>query len=76
MYSPFLISVVFMPRGRFLAKIRIRGLIFPSDVKKENFIFLLVWSAWKNLHPFRSNSNDLCITTGAFSLPEHLVHVF
>ena len=49
---------------------------FPFRRKEGKFIFLLVWSAWKKLHPFPSNSNDLCITTGAFSFPEHLVPVF
>ena len=49
---------------------------FPFRRKEGKFSFLLVWSAWKKLHPFRSNSNDLCITTGAFSFPEHLVPVF
>ena len=49
---------------------------FPFRRKEGKFFFLLVWSAWKKLHPFRSNSNDLCITTGAFSFPEHLVAVF
>ena len=49
---------------------------FPFRRKEGKFIFLLVWSAWEKLHPFRFNSNDLCITTGAFSFPEHLVPVF
>ena len=49
---------------------------FPFRRKEGKFIFLLVWSTWKKLHPFRFNSNDLCITTGAFSFPEHLVPVF
>ena len=49
---------------------------FPFRRKEGKFIFLLVWSAWKKIQPFRSNSNDLCITTGAFSFPEHLVPVF
>ena len=48
---------------------------FHFQRKEGKFIFL-VWSAWKKLHPFHSNSNDLCITTGAFSFPEHLVPVF
>ncbi len=49
---------------------------FPFRHKKGKFIFLLVWSAWKKRHPFCSNLNDLCITTGAFSFPEQPVTVF
>ena len=49
---------------------------FPLRRKEEKFIFILVWSAWKKLHPFRSNSNDICLTTGAFSFPAHLDPIF
>ena len=107
MYSPFLISVVFLgyfivfggfevlvvafirrsqgstepfrtslPARPFSRPNSNPRLDFPFRRKEGKFVFLLVWSAWKKLHPFRSNLNDLCITAGAFSFPEHLVPVF
>ena len=60
----------------FSPKFEAAAWIFPSDVKKKISVFSSSGQLGKKLHPFRSNSNDLCITTGAFSFPEHLVPVF
>ena len=57
------------PQARFLAEIRIRFSIFPSNAKKDSpFVPFSRWLG-KRFPPFRFNATDFCFTTGDFNFP-------
>ena len=50
-----------------------KAALFPPPTQIR-IVYLSVFRlAWKILSPFRSIANDFCFTTGAFSLPPHLI---